>query len=282
MPPFKADLHCHSIFSDGTFSPEEILELAHQLGLQGLSITDHDTVNAYERALISAKDKNIQLISGVEFSTTHRGSSVHLLGYAFDVNAPSIKDLCLKHIERRTRRIEKILHLLKTHGMPLQKEDFSKESLLPNHPIGRPHIAQAMVKKGYISSVQEAFHSYLGDQRLCFVPGESFSVEETIEAIHSAKGFAVIAHPHLIKNEQVALDLLNMPFDGIEGYYARFFSHQEKRWIKIGERKGWIVTGGSDFHGTIKPNNPLGCSWVNEETFKILKTRCDQNNPTFL
>lgn len=282
MPPFKADLHCHSIFSDGTFSPEEIMELAKETGLQGLSITDHDTVNAYERALPAAKEKNIHLISGIEFSTTHRGSSVHLLGYSFDVNAPSIKELCLKHIERRTRRIEKILHLLKIRGMPLQKEDFSKESLVCNHPIGRPHIAQAMIKKGYVNSVQEAFHTYLGEQRLCFVPGESFSVEETIEAIHSAKGFAVIAHPHLIKNEQVTLDLLNMPFDGIEGYYARFFSHQEKRWIKIGERKGWIITGGSDFHGTIKPNNPLGCSWVGDETFKILKNRCDQNNPLFL
>lgn len=128
-----------------------------------------------------------------------------------------------------------------------------------------------MIKKGYVQSVQEAFHLYIGENKPCYAPGVSkYTVEKTIEKIHEAKGLAVIAHPHLIEDGKIVNALLSMPFDGIEGYYARFSPEQEERWIKVGKRKGWLITGGSDFHGEIKPNNPLGCSWVGEETFNVL------------
>lgn len=270
---FRADLHCHSTYSDGTSDPQALIELAQTLGLSGLSITDHDTVQAYPEAMPFAAAKNFPLISGVEFSAVHRQASVHILAYSFPLPSLPIEQFCKLHHERRKQRNQAILDLLAARRMPLSLDDFPADlfSEQSQRTIGRPHIAQAMVKRGYVKSIQEAFQLYIGENRPCYAPGKSrFSVEETLEIIHQAKGLAVIAHPHLIENVATLRDLLSMKFDGIEGYYSRFPRDQQERWVKMGTHRGWLVTGGSDFHGTIKPHNPLGSSWVNEETFNIL------------
>lgn len=271
MIQFRADLHCHSTCSDGTATPEQLIDLAVKNELSGLSITDHDTVQAYQTALPYAKNRNIQLLSGIEFSCDHRGISVHILGYAFSLTNQPLLDFCLKHKNRRETRYQQILEKLNEHGMPIDSATFGKGS------IGRPHIAMAMIEKGYVSSVQEAFRTYLANNKPCYVPGETFSVEETIEIIHQAGGFAVIAHPHLIQESYIVTDLLRMPFDGLEGYYARFAPHQERRWLQIANHRQWLITGGSDFHGDIKTHIPLGCSWVSETTFKPLYDHFQQH-----
>lgn len=279
MNEFRADLHCHTTCSDGTTTPQEIVKMACNLGLQGLSITDHDTIEAYREALPAAQAINLSLISGVEFSAMHRQTNVHILAYSFSLSSPIIRDFCQRHYQRRELRNRLILERLAAHGMPLSQEDFPDNlfSVQSHHPIGRPHIALAMVKKGYVSSIQQAFQKYIGEGKPCYVSGEAFSVEETLDLIHKAQGLAIIAHPHLIENVGVLRDLLSMNFDGIEGYYGRFPRHVQERWIKIGTHKGWIITGGSDFHGDIKPNLPLGSSWVNEETFNILQQHFKRN-----
>lgn len=273
MNDFRADLHCHSNCSDGTASPEEIVKMAQEKGLQGLSITDHDTIEAYKTALPMAQNLNVSLISGVEFSTVHNNASIHILGYSFSLNNPLIKEFCLKHVRRRLDRNKKILSLLKDYGMPIEEEDIQEYPATPEHIIGRPHIALAMVKKGYVLSIQDAFNKYIGEGKPCYTTGGYFTTEETIDLIHQANGFAIIAHPHLIESNQIVDDLLNMKFDGIEGYYARFLAHQQEKWVKIGEKKNWLITGGSDFHGDIKPASYLGSSWVNQTTFKVLQER---------
>jgi predicted metal-dependent phosphoesterase TrpH len=269
MDEFRADLHCHTTCSDGTVTPSDIIQLACDLNLQGLSITDHDTIAAYQEAFSAAEVKNLPLISGVELSAVHRETSVHILAYSFALHSPAIQTFCQRHHERREVRYQKILDLLASKGMPLSLEDFS---FLPStHSLGRPHIAAAMIRKGYVQTIQQAFHEYLGEGKPCYIPGAAFSVEETLDVIHQANGLAIIAHPHLIEKVGIVKDLLEMPFDGIEGYYARFPASAHERWLKIGARKGWLITGGSDFHGSIKPNLPLGSSWVNGETFAILQ-----------
>lgn len=273
MNEFRADLHCHTNCSDGTATPQEIIDLACSIGLKGLSITDHDTLDAYDVAIPAAKKKNLLLISGIELSTTHRNNSVHILGYSFSLDSPVLRDFCAQHLQRRLQRAQMILDLLAKHHMPI---DFSE---LSGTTIGRPHIAMAMVKKGYVNSLQEAFHSYLGEEKSCYVPSSSATTEETINLIHQAGGLAVIAHPHLIDDTSILRDLLEMPFDGIEGYYGRFYAHQQERWVKIGQYRKWLITGGSDFHGTIKPTLALGSSWVNEETFNILYQHFKSHNP---
>jgi predicted metal-dependent phosphoesterase TrpH len=271
MNEFRADLHCHTNCSDGSATPEEIVKLAFIKGLTGLSITDHDTVEAYKTAAPLAKQINLALIPGVEFSAVQRETSVHILAYSFRTNSPIIQELCTRHSERREKRNSQILCLLGAVGMPVSEGEIHSHTDSLPHVIGRPHIARAMVKKGYVSSIQEAFQKYIGEGKSCYAPGISPTVEETLDIIHRANGLAVIAHPHLIKSNKIIHELLAMDFDGIEGYYARFSLHQNERWIKIGQHKGWLVTGGSDFHGEIKPTTQLGSSWVNEETFKVLK-----------
>ncbi len=270
MSEFRADLHCHSTCSDGTLMPQELIKHAIEIGLKGLSITDHDTVDAYNEALPFAKSLQFDLIPGVEFSAMHKNATVHILGYAFHLNDAELLSFCKRHTERRSDRNQQILQKLAKMGIKITEEDIrlANDKL---HSIGRPHIAQAMRAKGYVQSIQDAFKKYIGEGKPAYASGESFSVEETLERIHRANGLAVIAHPHLIDDQRILKGLLDMNFDGIECFYSKFSREHSARWIEIAQKKNWLMTGGSDFHGSVKPNVPLGCSWVNEETFLKLK-----------
>ncbi len=260
--PFRADLHTHSTCSDGSLTPVELVELAHAKGLQGLSITDHDSIDAYQTAIPRAKEIGILLGTGVEFSCQFQEISVHILGYNYRLTDPGIHAFCQRHQERRLKRNRAILEKLARHCMPID------EAELQGNTIGRPHIAQLMVKKGYIGSIKEAFSHYVGDHKSCSVPSASFSVEETIGVLHQAGGKVFLAHPHLLERGSIVKELLKLPFDGIECYYSRCHLDKEKRWIKIAKERGLLMSGGSDFHGSIKPDIPLGCSWVDEEAFR--------------
>lgn len=275
MQPFRADLHCHSTCSDGSLSPQDLIQEAISAGLQGLSITDHDTIAAYALAADSAQQNHLALIPGVEFSATLDGTSVHLLGYSYSLSSPSIFELCKRHEIRREERNREILEKLTRLEMPLTMEEV--RSAAPA-TVGRPHIALAMVQKGYVPNIQEAFKRFIGDGRPAFVKGSPISVEETIQVIHEAKGLAIIAHPHLIQDPAILKKLLEMPFDGIECYYARFSPESNAPWIELASKRGWLMTGGSDFHGAIKPTIPLGTAWVGEETFQRFQEHHLKNN----
>jgi len=281
---FRADLHCHTTCSDGSLTPEELVQHAKSIGLSGLSITDHDSVAAYPSALPIAKTLGLQMISGVEFSTVHHFNSVHILGYSFDLNHPVIKDFCERHKQRRLERNRAILVKLAEHHMPITEEDIEgctrEEVLKTNRSIGRPHIALAMVKKGYVGSVQEAFKKYLAEGKSCYTQGKAFTTQESIDIIHEAKGLAIIAHPHLIDDIPTLRQMLEMNFDGLECYYAKFPLEQQERWIEIAKKRNLLITGGSDFHGDIKPNIPLGASYVGQDIFQVLLDLFKKNNPS--
>lgn len=270
MNQFRADLHCHTTCSDGTLNPQEVVKLAKDIGLKGLSITDHDTIDAYATAVAAAQEHDIKLISGVEFSAAYKEISVHILGYCFPFKSELILEFCKKHQARRVERNRAILEQLTKIGLPISNEELSEYSPKAIGSIGRPHIAYAMLKKGYVPTLQDAFKSYLSEGMPAYVSGNLFSVEETIDLLHRAGGIAIIAHPHLLKGEGIIPTLLKMPFDGIEAYYAKFYPYHNQRWLNIAKKKDWIVTGGSDFHGETKENATLGSSWVNDETFNLL------------
>lgn len=276
MQDFRADMHTHTTCSDGSMTPEGVVRLAAAHGLNALSITDHDTIDAYPDILPIAKEAGIEMVSGVEFSTMHKNISVHVLAYGFATNSPAIQAFCTRHQQRREQRSLEMLHLLAKHGMPV-----SEEELFANRPskrgIGRPHIAQAMVAKGYVKDIVEAFKKHLGEGRPCYTSGKPCSVEETLDCIRQANGYAILAHPHLVNNPPTLNYLLTLPFDGIECHYARFNRDQNKRWLNIAKKKEWLELGGSDFHGDIKPTIPLGCSWIGEDTFRVLRQRFMQN-----
>lgn len=263
---FKADLHTHSTFSDGTLSPKDLVDLALSVGLQGLSICDHDSIDSYAAIHAYAKEKGLLLVPGIEVSCEMFNESVHILGYAYNPESLELSDFCKLHRDRRTLRNRAILKRLNEHGFDLQESDFI-DPAAETITYGRPHIAMAMVRKGYVADIQEAFKKYIASGKPCYVPGERWTVEEAIEVIHRAQGLAVIAHPHLIMRQKIVRELLTKKFDGIEVYYSRFPADQYARFERIAEEKGWLRTGGSDFHGMNKPDVSLGISYVLQEDF---------------
>lgn len=262
MNPFRADLHVHSIFSDGSQTPQELIELAAQKGFQALSITDHDTIRAYPDSIKHADKAKIRIITGVEFSCMFEGINVHILGYNFSLEGSQIPKLCERHTERRQKRNRAIIEKLQAQNIHVEEKD------LIGHQVGRPHIAQVLERRGYVRNLKEAFTRYLAEGKRAYVQGETFSVQETIDVIHADGGKAFLAHPHLLPKRKIWLGrLFELPFDGIECYYARFPIDQEKKWLELANKKELLISGGSDFHGEFKPQNMLGSSWVDEPTF---------------
>jgi predicted metal-dependent phosphoesterase TrpH len=257
-------------------TPSELLYHAKAVGLQGISITDHDTIEAYTTAPQIAKELGLLLGNGVEFSSYFQNFSVHILGYDFDLSSPEIQKLCERHQNRRVKRNKSILEKLSRLSMPLLEEELLA---MGERSIGRPHIAKLMIQKGYVSTIKEAFNLYLGDGRPCFDSGEVVSSEETIAVIHQGGGKAFVAHPHLLEHANYIKKLLKLPFDGLECYYGRFSLEQEKRWLKIAQEREWLISGGSDFHGPSKEYIQLGCAWVGEEHFhKIFQRHTESDS----
>lgn len=264
---FRADLHIHTNNSDGTLSAEQILELAKQNNLSAISITDHDTIKAYNKDLFDfAKKLNIQLVPGVEISSEFLDTTVHILAYNFDLSSKDFLSFLKKVQKKRILRNAQILKKLKEHGIAIEEkelQDYVAQNNIAQAVIGRMHIAQLMDQKGFVKSVQDAFDKYIKDEACCYVKGNKFSPIEVIDAIHKAKGRAVLAHPFVFK-QSLLNKLLKFDFDGIEVYYAKLLPSQENIYLKIANKKNLLITGGSDFHGTNKPYISLGCSWIDD------------------
>lgn len=271
LSQFRADMHTHSTCSDGLLSPKELIKLAKEKGLDALSITDHDTIDAYDTSLFElAQELGIILCPGVEFSCQYKAVSIHVLGYGFDLSSEPLKNLCSRHQSRRAERNSRILRKLRTQGIVIEErelKEYHQEGV-----IGRPHIASVMIKKGYVSSIKEAFNKYIGDGKVCYDAGQCFTIDETIKIVHQAGGKVFIAHPHLIKKGKVLKEVLLKPFDGIECYYGAFLSKEHKKWLEMAKEKNWLISGGSDFHGESKPQNTLGSSWIDKEAFQKIFT----------
>lgn len=272
------DLHCHSTFSDGTKTPEELVALALKKGLTGLSITDHDTVDAYPRFIKCAKENGLRFISGVEFSSMHQDTPIHILGYSFKLDHPAITTLAQFHKTRRVERNSLIMEKLTKVGLPISLQEIEETLPHMSHQIGRAHIAYTLFKKGMIESPQEVFSKWIGEGKPCYVPSETPTVEKTVETIHEAGGFAVVAHPHLIKKRGVLKKILEFPFDGIEARYGNFLPTANQRFIDMAINRKLFITGGSDFHGEIRPHNHLGDSTTDEEVFQRISLPFTSNS----
>lgn len=263
----KADLHVHSTCSDGTLTPLEILDLAKKSEITGLSITDHDTFSAYTPEFFAyAKMLGIEIITGTEISSRLDDENVHILAYNFKLDDSGFCAFFAFMQKKRLERNKLILKKLGQFGIEIDP-GFLEESPI----IGRPHIANKLIEKGVVSTIQEAFNLYLKDGGKAYCAGVRPTPQEVIKEVHKAGGKAVIAHPHLGKNK-ILKKLYNLPFDGIECYYARFTKDKEAPFLHIAKKRGWLITGGSDFHGAVKPESVLGSSWVGEEDFKRLKS----------
>ena len=259
----KIDLHTHSTASDGTMSPSELVRHAKKLGIEVLSLTDHDSVNGLDEFFDECVKQNIESVAGVELSARFSGE-MHILGFFMDYkNAEFVKKLRALR-ESRVNRNKEMTAVLRKHGFDITDNDLISQKdggTLGN--TGRAHMAVAMVKKGYVKTTQEAFERYLGKGRECYVPRLSYRPAECIEMIKNAGGAAVLAHPVYIAPTESALrellaELKGYGLDGAECYYSDYSPEYVKTCLKVCGELGLAPSGGSDFHGKNRPNVEIG------------------------
>lgn len=256
----QIDLHVHSLASDGTMTPTEIVEYALEKGLSAFALTDHDTVAGIEEAMKAAKGKNIRVIPGVEISCEHNSQDIHVLGLNVDYkNKPFIEKLESAHTSRYFRN-EKIVEKLSKDGFDISMEQIYKE--FPNAIITRSHISKHLMRKGYVSSIAEGFQAYLNPGAPYYIPRQRISPKEAIHWIHQAGGKAVLAHPLLYPLTQKELwklvyKLEACGLDGLEALYSCNVNKDQANMIKLAEELDLCISGGSDFHGINKPTIDL-------------------------
>lgn len=256
------DLHSHTTASDGTDGPAELVARAAALGLEALAITDHDTFTGYEQALPFAKSANLELHCGIEISTRHLGKSVHLLGYFFD--APPTREfqdwVIFMQQTRRDRNV-KLVAKLKTLGIDIE---LAEVEAIGRSMTGRPHFALVLMKKGYVATVYDAFKIYLGDDARAHVERESVALPEAIRMVNGAGGLSVLAHPVRLgkkdnaQEEALIADICRAGLRGIEVWHSDHRPPDCERYERYANTYGLAATGGSDYHGYVKPNIELG------------------------
>lgn len=253
----RADLHTHSTASDGQYAPADVVRLARERDIRVLALTDHDSLDGLEEAQAAGKALGVSVLRGVELSA--RGyRKLHILGYGFSAAAPGLRDLCAKMREGRDQRKFRLADYLREKGVPVTVEEV--EALAGGNVIGRPHFALAMVRRGYVPSVQEAFRLYLDAAR---VERPKPDARTCLEAIHAAGGRASLAHPYQVGLEDGELDALTgtlagYGLDAIECLYPRHTPEQTAFYLRLAEKYHLRVTGGSDFHGeAVKPDVSL-------------------------
>jgi predicted metal-dependent phosphoesterase TrpH len=255
------DLHAHTTASDGTFTPNELIEHAVEKGLTAIAVTDHDTTDGLQEADDAARRMGIEFVPGIELSISYHSGRFHMLGYLIDRDNPTLSDRLQLLKANRIKRNQLMAEKMDELGLPVTLEDIIAES--GGGQVGRPHMAMAMVKKGIVSTVQEAFDKYLADGAMAHFPKDKITAEEGMALIHAAGGLAVMAHPASLKMENDALleDLKRLKeqgLDGIECYYNNHTPERSRELLAMAEEVGLVATGGSDFHGAAKPGVFLG------------------------
>ena len=251
-----ADLHLHTRFSDGTFTPEELVLQAQNKGLACIALTDHDSVEGCDRAAVACANVKMDFISGAELTAEHKDTEVHILGYFLDTKNQVLLDRIAKFQAVRQNRINEMCAALNKLGLPLKAE--SVFALANCKSPGRPHVARALVKEKLISNLDDAFEKYLKKGKPAWVPKTKMSALEGVELIHQAGGLAVMAHPGLNRTDDIIPDLVAAGLDGIECFHTKHSTVMAERYLEIAEKYHLLVTGGSDCHGFSKKAPLIG------------------------
>jgi len=243
------DLHIHTTASDGKYSPDVIVARAAETGLKYISITDHDTIDGVIPAINAAKSyPGLTLIPGVEISTDLADGEAHILGYFIDYGSPDFQKELEKFRDSRLVRGQRMVAKLNDLGI---KIDWSRvQAIAGDGAIGRPHVAQAMLEKGYVKTFKEAFDKYIAHGGPAYVEREKMTPQEAVALILSAGGIPVLAHPFTVKDpEAMAATLKEAGLIGIEAHYKDNTPEQTAATLELAEKYGLIATGGSDYHG---------------------------------
>jgi 3',5'-nucleoside bisphosphate phosphatase len=252
------DLHSHTDQSDGSLSPAGLIDEARACGVEVLGITDHDTFVGYDQAVPLARDAGVELLCGIELSTKLDGHSVHLLGYFFQPEKLAIlRDWVVEMQAARRDRNVRLAERLRELGMDITIEEAEARG---RGMTGRPHFAQIMLEKGYVSNIRQAFDDYLDESAKGYVFRREPQLAEAVERIRNAGGIASLAHPVRVKGDVPALipELCAGGLNAIEAYHSDHSPADVASYLELARRYGLLVTGGSDFHGDVKPGVRLG------------------------
>jgi predicted metal-dependent phosphoesterase TrpH len=251
-----ADLHLHTLFSDDTFSPEELAQRGAEIALIAMALTDHDTVEGCPRMGQACQSLGVEFIAGTELTAEFDGHEVHLLGYFLDVQQPKLLAELKKFQSVRQERIREMAARLNKIGIPLRAEVVF--ALANCHSPGRPHVARALAQEGLCSSMDEAFERFLKKGRPAWVPKYKISALDAMDLLHQAGGLAVLAHPGLNHCDQIIPHLAEAGLDGLECFHSKHSSTQSEYYLALAHRLELAATGGSDCHGLSKGKPLIG------------------------
>lgn len=244
----KIDLHIHTTYSDGLLTPAQVIREAFRLNLKAIAITDHDTIDGISPALNEAeKYHGLEVIPGVELSTDLDGEEVHILGYYLNYNDLNLRTTLVSFQQERKARLEKIITKLNSIGVDISIKDVFVKS--HGASLGRPHVALAMIEKGYAGSVQEAFEKYLNKGKPAYVPREKLTPLNAINIIKQSNGIPVLAHPGLLGDQSIINKILEYGIMGIEVIHSDHSPAQTAHYKKLALDNNLLLTGGSDSHG---------------------------------
>lgn len=291
LPAFVAgriDLHAHTVVSDGTLTPTQLVELAASSGLVALAVTDHDHTGGLAEARAAGRRLGIEIVTGIELSVEHAVGEFHLLGYLFDEDDAALQAALARFRDVRSARAVRIVERLQALGVDVTLEDVMRE--VPageGASVGRPHVARALMRKGLVGSIQEAFDRWLADGRPAHVEKAKMSAAEAIALVHGAGGVAVLAHPFTVpepSREALVRELAALGLDGIEVEYPKHDAAERARLRRLAAELGLVATGGSDFHGENKPDVRLGAGIgenirVEADVLEALRTRAGAAGP---
>ena len=265
------DLHSHTTASDGTLSPRELVRAAVRRGVRVLAITDHDSTDGLAEALDeAAKHPPLTIVPGLEINCDVPGAEVHVLGYCVDYDAAWFQEFLREQRAERVARVHRIAARLAELGMPIDPAEVF--AIVKEGSAGRPHVAQVMMRRGYVTSVREAFDKWLHASGPANVPRKRFTPMEAVAIIRRARGVPVFAHPGLAARDELVPDLVAAGLMGIETYYAEHSAAQTAHYKDLCRQHGLVATGGSDYHGERSGRtNPLGHPPVPMSVYEDLK-----------
>lgn len=261
------DLHCHTTCSDGTDSPWDLVEKARNLGLSAVAVTDHDTFRGHGEARAAGTEFSIEIVPGVELSSMYNGKHIHLLAYYVDTQSQTLCALMDRAVRERIRRNKAMVKRMKEAGYPVSWEELSERNA-GNFMLGRPHVAEILMEKGVIASIQEGVEKLMGRGGPFFVERYHIPLLDYVRAVREAHGIPVIAHLYQYRMEPEALrrmiaECVDAGLMGLEGMYSTYTPEQEAEVRALAEEFSLIRTGGSDYHGTRKPKISLGVGMGN-------------------
>ncbi|SHE41679.1 hypothetical protein SAMN02745133_00411 [Desulforamulus putei DSM 12395] len=271
-----ADLHIHTTASDGSDTPGEVVKKALRLGLRAIAISDHDTLSGVTEAQQAATGFRLEVLSGVEVNTYFQGNEVHVLGYLID---PRNDEFVTKLEEFQGERLERTKKMVaKLRELDINIDLDRVLELSAGGSVGRPHVAQALLEKGYVSSLQEAFATYIGAGKPAFVPREKLTPVEAIQLIIRAEGVPVLAHPGLVKLDPFLTDLIEAGLKGIEVWHRNHTPLMVDHYYHLAQKYHLIPTGGSDYHGVGHDTcNILGGAVAPYQSVQLLKAAAGKN-----